>query len=153
VEEFQAHAEAMVQQSMTDAEFARMTAQLFPAPDRDAPARTHNAHLDRQYILNRLVGRRRHQAAIRGTKWAGYQAVAEYIDHHSPVRTRGDKATARAVRLLTTTEPARDQDPRLATVHHRRLTARAAGAARRPPPPRRPPPFAAVNVSPKRYPY
>jgi phage/plasmid-like protein (TIGR03299 family) len=107
VEEFQAHAEAMIQQSMTDAEFARMTAQLFPAPDRDAPVRTQNAHLDRQYILNRLWADADTQAAIRGTAWAGYQAVAEYVDHHAPVRTRGDEAVARATRLLTTTEPAR----------------------------------------------
>jgi phage/plasmid-like protein (TIGR03299 family) len=107
VEEFEAHAEAMIQQSLTDAEFARMTAQLFPAPDRDAGTRAENAHRERQYILNRLWADADTQAGIRGTAWAGYQAVAEYVDHYSPVRIRGDKATARAVRLLTTTEPGR----------------------------------------------
>jgi hypothetical protein len=86
-----------------------MTARLFPAaaPDRDAPLGTQNAHLDREFILTGLWADADTQAGIRGTAWAGYQAVAEYVDHHSPVRTRGDKVTARAVRLLTTTEPAR----------------------------------------------
>ncbi|HEX3828261.1 MAG TPA: hypothetical protein VHV82_13425 [Sporichthyaceae bacterium] len=37
----------------------------------------------------------------------GYEAIAEYMDHHAPVRTRQDKATAGATRLLTITEPAR----------------------------------------------
>jgi hypothetical protein len=79
----------------------------FPAPERDAGPRAQNAHQDREYILTRLWADADTQAGIRGTAWAGYQAVAEYIDHHSPVRTRGDKATARAARLLITTEPTR----------------------------------------------
>ena len=49
----------------------------------------------------------RTQANIRNTAWAGYQAIAEYVDHFAPVRTRQDKATARAARVLTTTEPTR----------------------------------------------
>jgi phage/plasmid-like protein (TIGR03299 family) len=44
ITEFEAHAEAMIQQTMTDAEFFRMTAELFPAPDRDAAPRTQTAH-------------------------------------------------------------------------------------------------------------
>jgi phage/plasmid-like protein (TIGR03299 family) len=107
IEEFEAHAEAMIQQSMTDAEFARMTAELFPAPDRDAAPRTQTAHKNREYILTGLWADAGTQGGIRGTAWAVYQVIAEYVDHHSPVRTRGDKAAARAARLPTTTEPAR----------------------------------------------
>lgn len=47
------------------------------------------------------------QAGIRATAWAGYQAVTEYVDHYAPVRTRGDQATARATRLLTSDDPDR----------------------------------------------
>jgi phage/plasmid-like protein (TIGR03299 family) len=107
VQAFQAEAEAMIQQAMTDAQFHAMTAELFPAPDHDAAPRTQTAHREREYILTRLWADADTQAGIRGTAWAGYQAIAEYVDHYSPVRTRGDKATARAARLLTTTEPAR----------------------------------------------
>ncbi len=41
------------------------------------------------------------------TAWAGYQVVAEYVDHYAPVRAKQYQAVARATRLLTTTEPTR----------------------------------------------
>ena len=47
------------------------------------------------------------QANIRGTAWAGYQAVVEYLDHYAPVRDTRHAATARATRLLTSDEPAK----------------------------------------------
>lgn len=37
---------------------------------------------------------------IRGTRWGAYNAVTEYIDHYAPANGQ-DKATARAVRALT----------------------------------------------------
>jgi len=41
-------------------------------------------------------------AAIRGTRWAGYQAVTEYLDHAAPVngKTASDKAINRALRSI-----------------------------------------------------
>jgi phage/plasmid-like protein (TIGR03299 family) len=107
VQAFQAEAEQMIEQTMTDAAFHAMTAELFPAPDRDAGPRTRNAHRERETTLMGLWADARTQANIRYTAWAGYQAVTEYLDHHSPVRTHHDKATARATRVLTTTEPTR----------------------------------------------
>jgi hypothetical protein len=107
VQAFQAEAEAMIQQAMTDAQVHAMIGELFPAPDHDAPPRTQTAHREREYILTRLWADADTQASIRGSAWAGYQAIAEYVDHHSPVRARGDKTAARAARVLTTTEPAR----------------------------------------------
>ncbi|MFJ2758780.1 DUF932 domain-containing protein [Nocardioides sp. NPDC087217] len=47
------------------------------------------------------------QANIRGTAWAGYQAIVEYVDDFAPVRARQEKDTARAARLLTSEEPTR----------------------------------------------
>jgi hypothetical protein len=47
------------------------------------------------------------QSGIAGTAWAAYQSVVEYVDHFAPVRDKADAATARALRLLTTDEPAR----------------------------------------------
>ena len=55
-----------------------------------------------------MVGTARHadtQAGIWGTAWAGYQAVAEYVDHCAPVRAKTDPVTARASRLLTSDAP------------------------------------------------
>ncbi|MGQ0846514.1 MAG: DUF932 domain-containing protein [Sporichthyaceae bacterium] len=107
VQAFQAEAEQMMQQAMTDAQFHALTAQLFGIPARDAGPRTRNAHRERENTLTALWADAPTQAGIRGTAWAGYQAVAEYVDHYAPVRARGDKAAARATRVLTATEPTR----------------------------------------------
>jgi len=37
------------------------------------------------------------QHTIRGTRWAGLQAITEYLDHHTPARDD----TVRATRVLT----------------------------------------------------
>jgi hypothetical protein len=50
---------------MTDAEFHRLTAELFPAPDRDAGARTHTAHREREHTLTALWADAETQAGIR----------------------------------------------------------------------------------------
>jgi hypothetical protein len=41
-------------------------------------------------------------AAIRGTHWAGYQAITEHLDHAAPVHgtPAGDKAVNRDLRRL-----------------------------------------------------
>ena len=91
----------------TDAQFFDLVADLFVTPEADAPTRVRHAHTQRQQTLARLWHDADTQAGIRGTAWGAYQAVAEYVDHYAPVRTRHDPATARAVRLLTTEEPAR----------------------------------------------
>jgi uncharacterized protein DUF932 len=87
-ETFQARAEAMIQQTVTDAEFFRMTAEPFPAPDRAAAPRTHTAHphRKREYILTRLWADADTQAAIWGTAWATTRR-SSYLDNHSPART------------------------------------------------------------------
>lgn len=47
------------------------------------------------------------RTSLIGARSAGYQSVVEYVDHFAPVRTRGDKSQARALRLLTSEEPAK----------------------------------------------
>lgn len=39
---------------------------------------------------------------IRGTRWAGYQAITEYLDHAAPVagKTSTDKAINRVLRSI-----------------------------------------------------
>jgi len=107
VEAFEAEAERLIDTATTDAQFFDLVADLFATPEADAPTRVRHAHTQRQHTLARLWHDADTQADIRGTAWGAYQAVAEYVDHYAPVRTRHDPATARAVRLLTTDEPAR----------------------------------------------
>lgn len=100
-EEFEAEAEKLIQTTMTDAEFDSLVRRCFPEPS-SASVRTLNAHRERNAKLSHLWHDAETQAGIRGTAWAGYQAVVEYIDHFSPVRAGNrDQASARAARLLT----------------------------------------------------
>ena len=103
---FADEAERMINTSVTDAEFFALTGSLFGAPERDAPTRTRNAARRREASLSRLWHDAATQHGIRSTAWAAYQSVVEYVDHYAPVRDKSNAATARAVRLLTTEEPA-----------------------------------------------
>ena len=47
--------------------------------------------------LRRLFGHAPTQKNIEGTRWAGYQAIVEYLDHFSPAK---EEAT-RANRVIT----------------------------------------------------
>ena len=107
VEAFEAEAERMINTSVTDAAFFELVQNLFPSPTPDAPARTRNAARRRQASLAHLWHDAATQSGIAGTAWAAYQSVVEYVDHFAPVRDKADAATARALRLLTTDEPAR----------------------------------------------
>lgn len=109
VDAFEAEAEAMIQQAMADAEFDALTRQLFTQPPRDATARVRANYAERDNRLMWLWADAATNAPIRGTRWAAYQAITEYVDHYAPVRPGSgtDEATARAHRLLTTSEPER----------------------------------------------
>jgi len=107
VEAFEAQAERMINTSVTDAAFFELVQNLFPSPSPEAPARTRNAARRRQASLAHLWHDASTQSGIAGTAWAAYQSVVEYVDHFAPVRDKADAATARALRLLTTDEPAR----------------------------------------------
>ncbi|MBG6099067.1 DUF932 domain-containing protein [Nocardioides luteus] len=107
IEAFEAEAEKMIQQTMTDAAFAGIVEQLYGTHDPLGSRRSRTAAYERTRELERLWGDAATQANIRGTAWAGYQVIVEYVDHYAPVRARHEKATARAARLLTSEEPTR----------------------------------------------
>lgn len=101
IDGFQQEAEKMIQQTMTDAEFAKIIGKSFgaapKATDTTASAnKIRTVHAD----LMSLFTDSPTATQIRGTRWAGYQAVTEYVDFFSPVRTKGDAQTARAMRAL-----------------------------------------------------
>ncbi len=105
---FQAEAEKLLHQPITDAAFHDLIDATFGPPDPDGTARALNADTDRRDVLMGLLYDAPTQSGIRGTAWGAYQAVVEYVDHYAPVRTRHDPAAAanaRALRLLTSDEP------------------------------------------------
>jgi len=85
---------------MTDAQFHTLTRDLWPVAD-DASVRTKNNAARREQTLAHLFADAHTNHAIRGTRWAGYQAVTEYIDHYAPVDGQRDAAAVRAERVET----------------------------------------------------
>ena len=122
VEAFEAEAERLIQTTLTDGEFDALIEATFGPLDPDASERTKQADADRQDVLSFLFHDADTQAGIRGTAWAGYQAVAEYVDHYAPVRAKQDAADRSRQPPPDLRRPHQDQAPRLVRPH-RRLTA------------------------------
>jgi phage/plasmid-like protein (TIGR03299 family) len=93
---FQTEAEKMINEALTMREFEKIVAELWPLPD-DASDATRNNHKKRSATLRYLIRDADTQAAIKGTRWAGYQAITEYIDHFAPAKD----ATLRANRAVS----------------------------------------------------
>lgn len=103
---FEAEAEALVNQAATDAQFVQITRGLFGWNEDPTRAQARRQR-EREDTLLSLWADAGTQAGIRGTAWAGTQAVVEYVDHFAPVRAKTNKAAARAERVLTTDGPDR----------------------------------------------
>ncbi|MFD7874159.1 DUF932 domain-containing protein [Streptomyces sp. NPDC059766] len=67
-----------------------------PCPRQDQPAPALGA-------ISNLFVHADTQAGIRGTRWAGYNALTEYANHVAPVRgkTSAERADARAERVIS----------------------------------------------------
>lgn len=107
VEAFQAEAEHLINTTLTDEKFDALVTDLFGTTDRDDSPRTQAADRERRDTLAWLWNDAETLTDIRGTAWAGYQVVAEYLDHYSPVRAKANREVARATRLLTSDGPAK----------------------------------------------
>lgn len=99
---FEQEAERMIQTQMTDDAFRQMLADNFGAPDDSSDRVKANATAELE-ALEALWNNSPTNTEIRGTRWAAYQAITEYVDHFIPVRgAKGsDEATVRAERVLT----------------------------------------------------
>lgn len=94
---FEKAAEQLIQQTLTDGEFHAIIDQLWPY-DPDAEGKRAQGNRQRRTsTLHHLFTDADTNHGIRGTRWAGLQAITEYLDHHAPAQT----AEARAHRVLT----------------------------------------------------
>ncbi|SCE63602.1 phage/plasmid-like protein TIGR03299 [Micromonospora matsumotoense] len=96
METFEAAAERMLQTAMTMPQFEAIVAQVWPVKD-NAPEKTRNNAKERMGTLKYLITEADTQRAIAGSRWAGYQAITEYLDHYQQAKD----ATVRANRVLT----------------------------------------------------
>lgn len=104
VEAFEAEAERMIQTEMTNREFENLVDTLWatPADDDESTKKASKQSLARKITLMDLFTDSYTNKEIRGTRWAGYQAVTEYVDHFAPVHAKGgDNRDVRAVRALS----------------------------------------------------
>jgi phage/plasmid-like protein (TIGR03299 family) len=97
LDRFQAEAEKLIDRQLEWEQLQRIADRLWPAGDDTEQARTRR--LARDGDLRFLFDHAATQQPIRGTAWAGYQAVVEYLDHHQPARSD----QYRASRVLTDT--------------------------------------------------
>ncbi|MEV6421823.1 DUF932 domain-containing protein [Streptomyces sp. NPDC051662] len=107
VESFEREAEKLINESMTLGEFEKVVEQIWPMDEPNPGKRKVNNHRARMGTLRNLFENAETQAAIRGTRWAGYNAITEYLDHHAPAGKNPVKAAEiRATRTLTTSSDA-----------------------------------------------
>jgi phage/plasmid-like protein (TIGR03299 family) len=98
---FGIEAEKMINETLTDDAFAKITAELWPLNSETESVRSRNNSLRRDHELAYLWHDADTNAAIRGTRWAGYQAITEYLDPHTPVGPKRDAAKVRAERAIS----------------------------------------------------
>ncbi|MFJ3310827.1 DUF932 domain-containing protein [Streptomyces sp. NPDC086549] len=106
-EEFERAAQRMIEAEMTLNELRSVVDELWPVKDNDS-ARAKTNQRQRWGAISNLFERADTQAGIRGTRWAGYNALTEYANHVAPARgkTPGDKMAARAERIISGTSDA-----------------------------------------------
>ncbi|MCM4078259.1 DUF932 domain-containing protein [Paractinoplanes hotanensis] len=98
METFEQAAERMLNEALTMREFEKIVDQVWPVKDNASEKTQRNAK-ERLGTLKYLIREADTQKAIAGSRWAGYQAITEYLDHFQPAKDE----TARANRVLTGT--------------------------------------------------
>ncbi|MFD7284019.1 DUF932 domain-containing protein [Streptomyces sp. NPDC059862] len=100
-EEFEKAAQRMIDAEMTLSELKSVVDELWPVKDDSPRAKTNQRQ--RWGAISNLFEHADTQAGIRGTRWAGYNALTEYANHVAPARGKSDadKAAARAERIIS----------------------------------------------------
>jgi phage/plasmid-like protein (TIGR03299 family) len=88
---FEYEAEKMINETLTMGEFEKVVAQLWPTEDDASDVAKNNAK-QRSATLRFLIRDADTQKAIKGTRWAGYQAITEYVDHYAKASTDAVRA-------------------------------------------------------------
>lgn len=90
-QEFTTAAQTMLDTPMVDAEFAKIVANLWKVKD-GAEGKVAERKRAIQAEVVALYKTSPTLDNIRGTRWAGYNALTEYLDHFRPVKGNGEKA-------------------------------------------------------------
>ncbi|MFI7087738.1 DUF932 domain-containing protein [Streptomyces anulatus] len=99
-EAFEREAEKLINETLTLGEFERLCESVWGPLEPNPSVRTRSNHVRRTNTLRHLFEDADTQANIRGTRWAGLQAIGEYLDHYAPAKDD----TVRAHRILTSSD-------------------------------------------------
>lgn len=99
---FEAEAQRLIRTEMTNREFDDLIREVWPVK-ANASTRTRNNARRRNDLLTGLWTSAQTQANIRGTRWAAFQAVTEYLDHFAPAKN----VDVRASRVLVSEDLAK----------------------------------------------
>lgn len=86
LDQFQAEAEKMIDTQLEWEQLQRIAEDLWPVGDED-PESAFLKKMARERDLRYLFEDSPTQEAIRGTAWAGYQAITEWLDHKQPAKS------------------------------------------------------------------
>jgi len=102
LEEFEIRAERMIQQTMSLGEFEQIVASLYPIRDAENDLIVGRVTAERNTIMN-LFESSETMNDIRGTRWSGYQAITEYLDHYKTMQGKNAErnSVARAMQTVT----------------------------------------------------
>jgi phage/plasmid-like protein (TIGR03299 family) len=102
LDSFEAQAERMIQETLTMSEFEQIVDRLIPVKDNDSDL-VRSRIAGEHEVLKRLFENSDTMTEIRGTRWSGYQAVTEYLDHFRTMQGKDENANqvARAMQTAT----------------------------------------------------
>lgn len=100
VEAFEVEAAQLYAQAMDTDQMRQFAAQLVDVEGADTATTVRNRR-HRASAIVKLWSSSPTVAPIASTRWAAYNAVTEYVDHYSKVRSAGDDQSARALRAVT----------------------------------------------------
>ncbi|MFI8932605.1 DUF932 domain-containing protein [Streptomyces sp. NPDC053474] len=102
-EAFEREAEKLINETLTLGAFERVCEHIWGPMEPNPSVRTRNSHMRRMNTLRSLFENAETQANIRNTRWAGIQAIGEYLDHYAPAKDD----SVRAHRVLTSSDVAK----------------------------------------------
>ncbi len=102
VAKFEVEAEKMINEALSEAAFRKVCDEIWPPLPASATDRSKTVAANRSLSLKQLFVDADTNANIRGTRWAGYQAITEYLDHPAPAKgkTADETAINRALRSI-----------------------------------------------------
>ena len=106
-EEFEAEMTKLLNESMTPRQFGSFADKLWTPPKADESRTILTRHGERRDLVMDLFKSSPTLKDVKGTRYAAYNAITEYLDHFSPTpSTAKDAEAVRALRTLTS-EPVR----------------------------------------------